>query len=60
MQALAVMELAFSHFMSRGGPFAEWNMRKPNTGLLGNEQFSQLHDFAFLSVFLQRLNFLFH
>lgn len=37
MQGLAVMELAFSPFMSRGGPFAEWDMRKVNAGLLGNE-----------------------
>lgn len=39
MQALAVMVLAFSPFMSRGGPFAEWNTRKANTGLLENELF---------------------
>lgn len=31
---------AFSPFMSRGGPFAEWDMWKVNAGLLGNEHFS--------------------
>lgn len=40
MQARAVMELAFSPFMSRGGPFAEWDMRKENAGLLGKQHFS--------------------
>lgn len=33
MQALAVMELVFSPFMSRGGPFAEWDTGKANAGL---------------------------
>lgn len=49
MQALAVMELAFSPFMSRGGPFAQWKTRKANTGLLQNELFCRPHDFAFSS-----------
>ena len=35
MQAVAVMELAFSPFMSRGGLFAEWVPRKVNAGLFG-------------------------
>lgn len=52
MQALAVMELAFSPTMGRGGPFAEWDIRKLNVvkRLLGNEHFFRPHDFAFTKV----------